>query len=68
MGLALLIIGLGIFIGVIVGSFKNGEKGAKEYGQIGAGCGLMFMQFFQLISPIIVVLFAIYLIVKGCSS
>lgn len=68
MGFALLIIFIGIFIGVIFGGLKNGEKGAKEYGQVGAGCSLMFLQFFQLISPLFAILFVIYLIVKGCSN
>ena len=68
MGFALLVIGLGILIGVVFGGLKNGKKGSTEYGVIGAGFGLMILKLFQFISPIIAIIFVVYLIVKGCSN
>ena len=57
MGLAIVVILFCVFVGVIFGMFKNGEKGAEEYGKAGFGCSWMILQLFQLISQIIAINF-----------
>ena len=68
MGFAIIVIGFCVIIGIIIGIFKNGKKGAEDYGKIGFGFGWMLLKLFQLASPIILIIFVMYLIVKGCSN
>ena len=62
MGLALLVIGLWVLIGVVFGGLKNGKKGSSEYGVLGAGVGFIILNLFQFLSPIIAIIFVVYLI------